>query len=193
MHEVRDYESRYNVSTCIAYERVKAKHQNSDSEAKFPSRATVYRYLKADRTVFLCSAATKTRAIDSSSRRPHRGAGCRQGEGAHRDGIPMVTAHGHQALQPLLKASSNISRKFVSKVVFEHISSDIDYDRMDPRTRAACKAVAKNRIRVDGFLHMAAAGGPTDADQAFRAGLAWSKGANAGQVCKLTRLDCRLK
>lgn len=50
MHEVRDYESRYNVSTCIAYERVKAKHQNSDSEAKFPSRATVYRYLKADRT-----------------------------------------------------------------------------------------------------------------------------------------------
>lgn len=55
----------------------------------------------------------------------------------------------------LLNASSNISRKFVSKVVFEHISSDIDYDRMDPQTRAACKAVAKNRIRVDGILHMA--------------------------------------
>jgi putative transposase len=159
MHEVREYESRYNVSTCIAYERVKAQHQSSDIGVKFPSRATVYRYLKADRTGLpvLCGNKNKGNRTPRHDERivaliadKARVLTETESRWSLRTVTKLCNRLAHDA--GLLSASANISRRFVSKVVFEHISSDIDYDRMDPRTRAACKAVAKNRIRVDGFL-----------------------------------------
>jgi putative transposase len=162
-HEVREYSRRHHVSACAAYAKIREKRQavaDSDNVGHYPSRATVYRYLVADRKELpiLCGAKNKgnrvpryddrvqaliveiakTQFLQPESRWSVRAVTQFCNLQAHDDG--------------LLAASRSISRKFVQKVIFENLSTDAEWDRMDPRARAAQKAIAKNRIRVDGML-----------------------------------------
>lgn len=160
--EVRAYCNRYQVSACAAYTFISDKHKHTCGEgagSRFPSRATVYRYLKAERSgqPLLCGNQNK------GNRMPRYG-----------DEVValIVSLAEDQFLQPesrwniraITKAVNlrardegliegvEISRKFVAKVVFQNLSTDAELERMDPRLRAAQKSIAKGCIRVSGVL-----------------------------------------
>ena len=160
---VRDYCRRYQVSVCAAYEKVKAKQMcdsGADVPASFPSRPTVYRYLKSERSgqPLLCGNKNKgnrtprhdERVVDliaQVAKEQYLQTESRWSIRALTEAC-VLKAHDEGLLQP----SSNISRKFVQKVIFERLSTDSELDRMDPRDRAAQRAIAKDRIRVNGIL-----------------------------------------
>ena len=159
--EVLAYCTRYTVSTCAAYEAVRDKHARTCGEgasSRFPSRATVYRYLKAERSgvPLLCGNKNK------GNRLP------RYGENVivliadvaqqflvteSRWNIRAITAASNlRARDEGLIEGPDISRKFVEKVIFEHLCTDVELARMNPQARAAQRAIAGSRIRVSGVL-----------------------------------------
>lgn len=156
--EVCERADRDSVSICAAYEAVKKKREMAGGT--LPSRATVYRYVKARKK----GLAPFHGAANKGNREPRHTeqvidlivevAEEQFLKTESRWSIRHVTKLSNLQAQDrgLLTSKQSISRKFVNKVIFERLTTDADYDRMDPRTRTAQKAVAKNRIRVDGIL-----------------------------------------
>lgn len=162
-HEVRDYSRRYSVSTCDAYKQIRQKYDAtnfSGQSGAFPSRATIYRYLHSERAglPLLCGNKNKgnrTRRHDASVESLIQDVASKyflhpESRWTIRAVTETCNLQAHN--NGLLSHTKQISRKFVQRVIFENLSTDTAWDRMDPRTRAAQKAVAKNRIRVDGIL-----------------------------------------
>lgn len=156
--EVAEHARRRGVSTCAAYEAVKKKRQSEGGI--FPSRATVYRYVTAQKKGLppLHGAANKgnrkPRHTDDVVELIVNVAEAQFLQTESRWSVRRVTelCNIEAQEQGLLTAKQPISRKFVNKVIFENLTTDADYDRMDHRTRAAQKAIAKNRIQVNGVL-----------------------------------------
>ncbi len=153
------------TSKCIsanqAYRTLKAQHEDAPNDGKpFPSRATLYRYLEKRRngvpalignknkgnrlprysesvTAMVCKVAEES-LLKPSSRWTVRSL----------TQLVNQVAHDEQLLGP----TSHISRKYVLRAIQENLSSDIELDRLDPRTAAAAKSLATKRIRVSAPL-----------------------------------------
>lgn len=149
------------ISTNQAYKTLKSQHEEGpDASTPFPSRATVYRYLDKGRNglPLLCGNKNKgnrqpryaenVTALVSTLAQNH----LLQQES--RWTIGSLTAFANQVAhdEQLLGATAHMSRKYVRKVIFDNLSSDIELDRMDPRMAAAAKSIAKHRIRVSAPL-----------------------------------------
>lgn len=165
VREVKDYASSKGVSHHKAYEALKNDHDaavaREDADAQpFPSASTVYRYLYRDkndlpvilaegnkgnrkpryekRVVELIKTVCKREVLKPNSRWTVRDA----------------TKVCNQALhdEEFLPRNARVSTKYVRSVILQQLSTDPDFDRTDPKLRAAKKSVAKGRLRVEGLL-----------------------------------------
>jgi putative transposase len=160
--EVLAYCKRYSVSPCAAYKATLDKHKGTCGDGpptRFPSRATVYRYLEAERNglPLLCGNKNKgnrvPRYTDNVVALIADVAQKQYLQAESRWNIRAITELANlRARDEGLIEGPAISRKFVDRVIFENLATDAELERMDPRERAAQKAIAKGRIRVHGVL-----------------------------------------
>lgn len=145
------------LSACRAYEEIRAEHIKSSPTAKFPSRATVYRWL--DRNLnnrpLLAHDSRKgnrTPRISSEIKREVE-AYCSEyfAKPQSRWMISSLTALVNQNLLEkgyIKPMGKGVSREYVRAVALQLSNNDLDFKRFDPRVRAAAKSMAKNRIQV---------------------------------------------
>lgn len=160
--EVLAYCRRHESATpCSAYKAIAEKYELTGGDSKkprFPSRATVYRYLKAERSgvPLLCGNKNKGNRVPRYDDRVIAFIAKEAEElfltAGSRWNIRELTKSCNLRARDLGLVQANISRKFVERVIFENLSTDAELDRMDPRARAAAKSIAKGRIRVNGVL-----------------------------------------
>lgn len=67
--------------------------------------------------------------------------------------IRSLTNLVNESAGPLLPEGKSVSREYVKKILIHHWHPDRDYRRLDHRVARSAKAVAKNRIKVEGALH----------------------------------------
>lgn len=53
----------------------------------------------------------------------------------------------------ILREGQKVSREYVKNVLIQHWHTDLDHGRLDHRVARSAKAIAKNRIKVEGALH----------------------------------------
>jgi len=158
--KINAHRAKYGVSVCEAYSHVRKQHQTSGDSQQFPSRATVYRYLKSERSgaPLLCGNKNKGNRIPRYGEEV-----CSLVVRLAREQflVPQSRVNVHSLTKIVNRqardmgihsARSDISRKFVEKVVFQRLSADPEYERTDPKVRSAAKAVAKHQIRVFNVL-----------------------------------------
>lgn len=163
LNEIRLYCERYAVSAHQAFISVRETHASdhqNHADLSFPSRATMYRHMGALRNgqpVYVGDANKGNRTpryseeviglICQNAKAHHQKPGSRWSIGAITE-YCNIQAHDIG----LLQHGRNISRKFVEKVIFTRLSTDPEINRLLPLERPAQKAVAKYKIRVNGFL-----------------------------------------
>lgn len=157
VQRVEALQKRYQVSSAKAYDMARQEHASeSDGLEPFPSRATIYRHLKASRnglpllrgdankgnrypryntqiTDLICQAA-KSLYLKQESRWT----------------LKDLTTHVNDRARQSgwFTPDQRVSSQFVSKVIYSSLSVDPEIDRMDPKLVPAGKSVAKTRIVV---------------------------------------------
>lgn len=173
VREVREYASAEGVSHCRAYNALRKAHDNRSKVGAgqgmpgeeallgdFPSRATVYRYLARDikgLPVILANANRGNRTPRYKDEVTNLvKTVCKQellkpnSRWTIRDVTKMCNRRLHD--DGVFKQHERMSNKYVRTVIYEQLSTDPEFDRTDPKLRAAQKSVAKGRLRVDGLL-----------------------------------------
>lgn len=173
VRQVREHATTYGVSHCKAYSALKKEHDKrskadasqAEPDAKaltedFPSRATVYRYIRRDREgrpVIFANANRGNRAPRYKDEVTNLvKTVCKQellkpnSRWTIRDVTKMCNRRLHD--DGVLEQHERMSNKYVRAVIYEQLSTDPELDRTDPKLRAAQKSVAKGRLRVDGLL-----------------------------------------
>jgi putative transposase len=160
LREMRSYMRRQKVSAWAAYDHALKLHVKEGLVWPFPPRSTTYRWMERDGqgVPVLVGDAHKG---NRTPRRPDELVDivC---DIAEDNLLPTESRWSFKAVaeaatseakaRGLLEAADNLTTKYVRRIVAENLSVDIDYDRMDPRTRNAAKAIAKSRMRVNGLL-----------------------------------------
>lgn len=158
--EINAHRKRYGVSICEAYAHIRKRHETSGEPLRFPSRATVYRYFKSERSgiPLLCGNKNKGNRVprysDDVCALVERLAREHFLQTQARLNVHSLTklANQHARDTGIHKARADISRKFVEKVVFQRLTADPEYERLDPKTRSAAKAIARHQIRTFNVL-----------------------------------------
>jgi putative transposase len=160
IREMRSYARAQRVSMSAAYEHALEKHAKEGLTWPFPGLSTVYRYLHRDLQGLPALVGDANKGNRTRRRSPDvEELACDIADSEllkteSRWSIKAVartaTVMAHQ--RSLMDAADRLSTKYVRRIVAENLSVDIDYDRLDPRTRTAAKAIAKNRIRVNGLF-----------------------------------------
>jgi putative transposase len=165
VREVKNYASSTGVSRHKAYQDLRndndaALVRGDAAVQPFPSPSTVYRYLYRDkndmpvlraegnkgnrtprykpRVVDLIKTVCKRELLKPDSRWTVRDTTKACNQALHDDGF--------------LPRNTKVSTKYVRAVIYKQLSTDPDFERTDPKLRAAKKSVAKGRLRVDGLL-----------------------------------------
>jgi len=161
---VHSYSERHQVTFNQAYLAVQKNRSSnassSDSCARLPSKATMYRRRKATREglPLLCGDANKgnrssryspevVQLILNNAKALHQQPGSRWS-------ILALTKLCNQRIRDLklLPSGQGISTKYVRKLIWDHLDTDADIARLEPYLRASKKGIAKYSIRVHGFL-----------------------------------------
>lgn len=155
LREIKDLQVKHCLSFNKAYDKARAQRDGSNDHW-FPSRASAYRYASSKRngTPMLRGDANK------GNRTPRYRPEVVQLICDYANGL-FLQQDSSWTLRTLSNAinlacrtagfiaeTATISRSFISKTIFESVSVDPEYDRMDPRLAKSAKAVAANRIRV---------------------------------------------
>lgn len=157
LRKVEQIQKKYKVSFRRACEIAEQEHNlETGSTESFPSRATLYRYAKANR-----NGLPLLRGDANKGNRLPRYNGqivdliCSAANGLYlKPGakwtIGDLAAHvNDEALAAgWLAEGQRIGRTFVAKAIVDNLSVDPEIDRMDPKLVAAAKSIAKNRIVV---------------------------------------------
>jgi putative transposase len=160
IREMRSYARTQRVSTSAAYEHAREKHAKEGLTWTFPGLSTVYPYLACDRRGLPALAGDANKGNRTRRRSPEVEelvcdiADTELLETESRWSIKAVarTATTFAKERGLLDAADSLSTKYVRRIIAENLSVDIDYDRLDPRTRTAAKSIASNRMRVTGLF-----------------------------------------
>jgi putative transposase len=145
------------LSACRAYEALRTEQLKINPTAKFPARATVYRWL--DRNL------NNRPLLAHDSRKGNRTpripveitreveAYCEEyfAKPQSRWTISSLTALVNQNLREkgmVNLGGKGVSREYVRSVALRLSNNDLEFKRFDPRVRAAAKSMAKNRIQV---------------------------------------------
>lgn len=160
LREMNTYARTYKVSSRKAYEHVRAKHAAEGLTWPFPSLCTVYRYLEKERKGLPARCGNGNKG----NRKPRRPKEVEElvCDIAEDHLLPTESRWSFKAVaeaatgaareRGLIGADAHLSTKYVRRIVAENLSVDVDYDRMDPRTRAAAKSIASRKIRVNGLF-----------------------------------------
>lgn len=144
------------VSACRAYAEVRKEHLNGNPSDKFPSRATVYRWLERE----LNQQPLLTPDSRKGNRTPRISASvasevenyCTEyfSQPHSRWTINTITKLLNQSLREkdLIPKSRPVSNAYVRKVALRLTNNDLESRRFDPRVRKAAKSIAKNRIQA---------------------------------------------
>jgi putative transposase len=155
--EVQRLVASRRISARQAYLCLKEKHlDNPECPLTFPSRATVYRHLKRLRQGLPVLVGDKNKGNRTPRRSEQlcnlvcQAAERHMLEPMSRWSVHSLTAYANQLAHSaaLLSPGDSMSKKFVRKVIFENLSTDMELERMDPRTASAAKSTAKQSIRV---------------------------------------------
>jgi len=157
---LQEYAQIKHISFRQAYQDLKSEHdKNADTGQAFPSQATVYRHLNRHRNglPLLFGNSNKgnrsprhseqvesvvVRAVEHHLLQPHS-----------RWSLTSVAKLVNQVLHDelLLPHDEQVSKKYVRRVL-SSLTSDPELERMDPKTAAAAKSMAKHPIRVSAPL-----------------------------------------
>jgi putative transposase len=160
VREMRAYTRAQHVSARAAYEHARQKHAKECLAWPFPGLSTVYRYMNRDEKGLPALVGDANKG-NRTRRRPAQVeelvcdiADTELLKTGSQWSIKAVartaTVMAHE--RGLMEAADRLSTKYVRRIVAENLSVDIEYDQLDPRTRMAAKAIAKNRIRVNGLF-----------------------------------------
>jgi putative transposase len=160
IREMRVYARAQHVSMRAAYAHAREKHAKEGLTWAFPGLSTVYRYLECDRRGLPALAGNANKGNRTRRRSPEVEelvcdiADTELLKTESRWSIKAVAKTSTILAQTrgLLEAAENLSTKYVRRIIAENLSVDIEYDRLDPRTRSAAKAIASNRMRVNGLF-----------------------------------------
>lgn len=157
MKQVRAIEQlqrKLNISIDEAYARVSAEMKATQPGKPFASRSTIYRYLKAKRNGLPLLRGAK----NQGNRTPRYDPSVRdvvvrvakahflQPESRWSMGDLVRYANDQLREQGLLGENQLLSADYVRKCIREDASVDPEIDRMDPKSVAAAKSIASDRI-----------------------------------------------
>ncbi len=158
---VNDMAAARCISTHQAYRTLKTQHDEAPYDGHlFPSRATVYRHLAKHR-IGMPPLVGKKNKGNRRARYDDKVTAliCQVAEDCLLKPMSRWTASRITQLvnqlahdEQLIPPTSNISRKYVVKTIHQNLTTDIELARLDPRTAASAKSMAKKRIRTSAPL-----------------------------------------
>ena len=160
LNAVQDYAGRHKVSDYAAYHAIRQQLEPSFTDRKFPSLATVYRYIARAR----CRAPLITPNKEKGNRDARHDPQmveliCTLAEDTFlKEGskwsLKELTDKCHRSAitAGIPKATNPLSRKFVRKVITTKLYAMPEAARLLGKDRAAKTSVGSHRIRVEGIL-----------------------------------------
>lgn len=157
---IQEYSQRHDVSFSAAYQRVRENYERDQNTERFPSQATLYRYRNSRHAGLPLLVGDKNKG----NRKARYGADvCALIERLARQHylvpqsrvniLALTEIVNRQAMDAgLSRSGSRISRKFIHRIVVERLSADPQYERLDPKLRAAAKSIASHQIRTFNVL-----------------------------------------
>ncbi|CDW93424.1 MULTISPECIES: DDE-type integrase/transposase/recombinase [unclassified Thiomonas] len=152
---VEGLKEKYKVSLAKAYVLARDQHKcEGAASGPFPSRASIYRYIQANRNRLPVLLGAKNKG----NRNPRYTAAITELIAHAASGLYLVQestwslkdlatyVNDRAVAAGWLSSGQAVSRAFIRKVVFEDLSIDPEIDRMDPKLVAAAKSIGKNRI-----------------------------------------------